>query len=91
MNRYLVFIVTCATEEVSYHYSISHYSCAHTDTPYLFQGLTNEKLRDEILCQLCNQTWKNDNEANAERGWLLMSNCLSVFPPSDTLYKYLLK
>ncbi|XP_037094410.1 unconventional myosin-XV-like isoform X2 [Pollicipes pollicipes] len=55
------------------------------------KGLTNEKLRDEILCQLCNQTWKNDNEANAERGWLLMSNCLSVFPPSDTLYKYLLK
>ncbi|XP_043211488.1 unconventional myosin-XV-like [Amphibalanus amphitrite] len=55
------------------------------------KGLTNEKLRDEILCQLCNQTWKNDNEANAERGWLLMSNCLSVFPPSDNLYKYLLK
>ncbi|XP_063236075.1 unconventional myosin-XV [Bacillus rossius redtenbacheri] len=55
------------------------------------KGVVNEKLRDEILCQLCNQTWKNDNDANNERGWLLMANCLSVFPPSKTLYKYLLK
>jgi myosin-15 len=55
------------------------------------QGIVNEKLRDEVLCQLCNQTWNNDNDANNERGWLLMANCLSVFPPSKTLYKYLLK
>jgi hypothetical protein len=56
-----------------------------------YQGIVNEKLRDEILCQLCNQTWNNDNDANNERGWLLMANCLSAFPPSKTLYKYLLK
>nr|CAD7393755.1 unnamed protein product [Timema cristinae] len=55
------------------------------------KGIVNEKMRDEIVCQLCNQTWKNDNDANNERGWLLMANCLSVFPPSKTLYKYLLK
>ena len=55
------------------------------------QGLANERLRDEILCQLCNQTWRNDNTANAERGWLLLANCLSVFPPTSTLYKYILK
>ncbi|XP_069684994.1 unconventional myosin-XV isoform X3 [Periplaneta americana] len=55
------------------------------------KGIVNEKLRDEVLCQLCNQTWNNDNDANNERGWLLMANCLSVFPPSKTLYKYLLK
>ncbi|KAL0278610.1 UNVERIFIED_CONTAM: hypothetical protein PYX00_000382 [Menopon gallinae] len=55
------------------------------------KGLSNEKLRDEILCQLCNQTWNNTNDANNERGWLLMANCLSVFPPSGVLYKYLLK
>ena len=55
------------------------------------KGIRNEKLRDEIFCQLANQTWKNDNEANSERGWLLMANCLSAFPPSKTLYKYLLK
>merc|ERR1719220_3119380 len=55
------------------------------------KGIQNEKLRDEIFCQLANQTWKNDNVPNSERGWLLMANCLSAFPPSKTLYKYLLK
>ncbi|KAK6643275.1 hypothetical protein RUM43_004780 [Polyplax serrata] len=55
------------------------------------KGLCNEKLRDEIFCQLCNQTWNNTNDANNERGWLLMANCISVFPPSHTLHKYLLK
>uniref|UniRef100_A0A0K8SUT5 Unconventional myosin-XV n=1 Tax=Lygus hesperus TaxID=30085 RepID=A0A0K8SUT5_LYGHE len=56
-----------------------------------YKGLQNEKLRDEILCQLVNQTWRNEVAANNERGWLLMANCLSVFPPSSTLYKFLLK
>ena len=55
------------------------------------KGIQNEKLRDEIYCQLANQTWKNENPANAERGWLLFAHCLSVFPPSRTLHKYLLK
>ncbi|XP_065213017.1 unconventional myosin-XV isoform X2 [Planococcus citri] len=56
-----------------------------------YKGLTNEKLRDEILCQLVNQTWRNDVQANNEKGWLLMASCLSVFPPSPSLYKFLLK
>ena len=55
------------------------------------KGIENEKLRDEIFCQLANQTWKNDNEANAERGWLFMAHCLSAFAPSKLLHKYLLK
>ena len=55
------------------------------------KGLQNEKLRDEIFCQLANQTWKNENDENRERGWLLMASCLSAFPPSKMLYKYLLK
>ncbi|XP_012225060.2 unconventional myosin-XV isoform X1 [Linepithema humile] len=55
------------------------------------KGIVNEKLRDEILCQLANQTWKNENDANKERGWLLLSNCLSAFQPSGTLFKYFLK
>jgi myosin-15 len=55
------------------------------------KGLRNEKLRDEIFCQLANQTWKNDNDENRERGWLLMANCLSAFPPSKMMFKYLLK
>ncbi|XP_011310328.1 unconventional myosin-XV [Fopius arisanus] len=55
------------------------------------KGIINEKLRDEILCQLANQTWKNDNDVNKERGWLLLANCLSAFQPSSTLFKYILK
>ncbi len=37
------------------------------------------------------QTWKNENDLNCERGWLLMASCLSAFPPSKMLHKYLLK
>ncbi|XP_064628723.1 unconventional myosin-XV-like isoform X2 [Lineus longissimus] len=59
---------------------------------YIVQkGLTNVKLRDEIFCQLMNQTWHNPSESNLERGWLLISNCLSCFQPSPRLHRYLLK
>ena len=34
---------------------------------------------------MANQTWKNESEANAERGWLLMANCMSAFPPSKVI------
>ncbi|OTF76096.1 hypothetical protein BLA29_008958, partial [Euroglyphus maynei] len=53
--------------------------------------LANLNLRDEILCQLCNQTWQNDNVDACDRAWTLMIHCLSSFSPSSLLYKYLLK
>ncbi|XP_064594768.1 unconventional myosin-XV-like isoform X2 [Liolophura sinensis] len=55
------------------------------------QGLQHEQLRDEIYCQLCNQTWRNETVSSAERGWFLLALCLGCFQPSETLYKYLLK
>lgn len=59
---------------------------------YLVQrGLARPSLRDEIYCQLATQTYNNPDGASRNRCWLLMSNCLSCFPPSRTLYKYLLK
>jgi myosin-15 len=59
---------------------------------YIIQkGLANQSLRDEILAQVANQVWRNVNPQNSERGWLLLSACLSSFPPSQRLEKYLLK
>lgn len=48
------------------------------------KGLMSRGLRDELLVQLCNQSYKNDN---AERIWQLMSHCLSSFQPSPALSK----
>nr|XP_020478442.1 LOW QUALITY PROTEIN: unconventional myosin-XV-like [Monopterus albus] len=59
---------------------------------YIIQrGLANSSLRDEILAQVVNQVWRNPNILNSERGWLLLSSCLSAFLPSQRLAKYLLK
>uniref|UniRef100_G3PWG5 Myosin XVAb n=1 Tax=Gasterosteus aculeatus TaxID=69293 RepID=G3PWG5_GASAC len=59
---------------------------------YIIQrGLANPSLRDEIMAQVANQVWRNPNILNSERGWLLLSSCLSAFLPSQRLAKYLLK
>ncbi|KAM9454739.1 unconventional myosin-XV [Clarias gariepinus] len=59
---------------------------------YIIQrGLATPPIRDEILAQVANQVWRNENLRNAERGWLLMAACLSSFAPSHKLAKYLLK
>ncbi|XP_030752101.1 unconventional myosin-XV isoform X2 [Sitophilus oryzae] len=54
----------------------------------IYKGLNSRGLRDELLVQLCNQTWKNEN---SERVWQLMAHSLSSFQPSPPLSKYLLK
>lgn len=54
----------------------------------VYKGLQSKGLRDELLVQLCNQTFKNDK---ADRIWQLMGHCLSAFQPSPPLSKYLLK
>ncbi|XP_032896838.1 unconventional myosin-XV [Amblyraja radiata] len=54
-------------------------------------GLANSNLRNEIFAQIANQVWRNINDKNAERGWLLMATCLSSFAPSSKMDKYLLK
>lgn len=48
------------------------------------KGLVSKSLRDELLVQLVNQTWRNDN---TERIWQMMSHCLSCFQPSPALHK----
>jgi hypothetical protein len=51
----------------------------------------NPKIRDEIFVQIINQTWKNKNIKTNKKAWQLLTYCLSSFPPSVNLYKYLLK
>jgi myosin-15 len=48
------------------------------------KALSSRGLRDELLVQLCNQVWRNDN---SDRIWQLMAHCLSCFQPSPPLSK----
>ncbi|OWF46490.1 unconventional myosin-XV-like isoform X2 [Mizuhopecten yessoensis] len=57
----------------------------------VLMGLNNEGLRDEIYCQVANQCWNNQDLTAIGRAWCLMAACLSAFPPSEKLFKYLLK
>lgn len=52
------------------------------------KGLAVPELRDEIYCQICKQI-TNNTSANAERGWELMSYCVTSFSPSDKFLNHL--
>eukprot|EP00127_Corallochytrium_limacisporum_P001319 Clim_evm9s51 gene=Clim_evmTU9s51 len=54
------------------------------------QALDYKNLRDEIYSQLVNQLWKNDDIMIVRNLWQMMLLCLRSFPPSDTLFWYLL-
>lgn len=54
------------------------------------KGLSSRGLRDEILVQLCNQVYRQD-DANSLKIWQLMAHCLSAFQPGPALHKYLMK
>ena len=55
------------------------------------QALQENELCDELLVQLCSQTWGSPNPQSRERGWTLLSLALGAFSPSKELENYLLK
>uniref|UniRef100_A0A8K9WLW3 Myosin VIIBa n=1 Tax=Oncorhynchus mykiss TaxID=8022 RepID=A0A8K9WLW3_ONCMY len=44
---------------------------------------------DEIYCQICKQLQENGNRSSFYRGWILLSICLGIFPPTERFIKFL--
>ncbi|KAL0966745.1 hypothetical protein UPYG_G00299630 [Umbra pygmaea] len=52
-------------------------------------ALTRKDIRDEIYCQIIKQLINNRNQKSSLRGWVLLSICLGIFPPTELLMQYL--
>ncbi|KAL4608334.1 unconventional myosin-VIIb-like [Arapaima gigas] len=48
-------------------------------------AIVRKNIRDEVYCQICKQLVGNDNQKSVHRGWILLSICLGIFPPSELL------
>lgn len=43
--------------------------------------------RDEIYCQICKQLVQNKGARSRMQGWILLSVCLGIFPPTNLFMK----
>ncbi|EJD73864.1 Myo2p, partial [Loa loa] len=53
-------------------------------------ALDNPVQRDELLVQLCNQTYRNGVKNNADKAWTLLLGAINSFTPSPQLYPALM-
>ncbi|XP_055007885.1 unconventional myosin-VIIa-like isoform X2 [Boleophthalmus pectinirostris] len=52
-------------------------------------AISRPGIRDEIYCQICKQLVNNNKSYSRQQGWLLLSICLGIFPPTDLFMQYL--
>ncbi|XP_051985329.1 unconventional myosin-VIIb-like [Xyrauchen texanus] len=52
-------------------------------------AIVRQDIRDEIYCQICKQLTDNRSQKSINRGWVLLSICLGIFPPTERLTMYL--
>uniref|UniRef100_A0A674CB98 Myosin VIIB n=1 Tax=Salmo trutta TaxID=8032 RepID=A0A674CB98_SALTR len=52
-------------------------------------ALSRRDIRDEIYCQIIKQLVNNKSQKSSLRGWVLLSICLGIFPPTELLMRYL--
>ncbi|EJW72084.1 hypothetical protein WUBG_17009, partial [Wuchereria bancrofti] len=53
-------------------------------------ALDNPTQRDELLVQLCNQTYRNGVKNNADKAWTLLLGAINSFTPSPQLFPALM-
>lgn len=52
-------------------------------------AIVRQDIRDEIYCQICKQLTDNKSQKSTNRGWVLLSICLGIFPPTERLTMHL--
>lgn len=61
-------------------------SC-HCSRVFARLSCSSSLCRDEIYCQICKQLMENRKQRSLTQGWILLSVCLGIFPPTELFMK----